>query len=247
MIILKEILEDYNNGNYSGKKARKIARQYAKRLEAEGWTNILLEGAVFSPDKLAVFYYGRDSYIGQMKRGRFGDYREEDDLLQYKYEQLIEKYLENFDVLPENNDPVRAKLKGYVSHEKITNYIKENINAHVVDSVERTVHCPLCKCNWVYTVNEHSKDQENYYSDSGFIEIEGDDCRCMFRYEYTNITTVNQFTNPNYFRQIVEPETTELCIWNATPSQIELLKEIVKNLSGGWICENSMELYYSII
>lgn len=244
-IILRQIKDELSDS-----KAKKIAINYAQKLEKDGWHDVLIEGAVFSPDGLAAFYYGRVPYIGQIRRCKSKPFIEEDLLLEKDFFTTIQKYLETDDFIVEDNTnkEICGKLSGYVPHEQITNYIREHYDENVIDTVKKYVHMPLSRCNWTYTVNEHSEDSENYYSLSGVIEfkINGNPYKHILRYLYTNITTVNQYTNPHYFRQILESETTQI-LTSDLPGTIELLKDIISHCSGGWVSEdNESGLFYSV-
>ena len=91
-ILLRELEE-----NNFDSKSKKFARDYAKKLEKDGWRNVLIEGAVFSPNGLAAFYYGRTPYIGQIRRCKFKPFIEKDLLLEKDFFTTIKKYLETND------------------------------------------------------------------------------------------------------------------------------------------------------
>lgn len=98
-IILKGIEE-----NNFDSKSQELARTYAKKLEKDGWRNILIECAVFSPDGLAAFYYGRTPYIGQIRRCMSKPFIEKDLLLEKDFFTTIQKYLETGDFIVKGNN-----------------------------------------------------------------------------------------------------------------------------------------------
>lgn len=63
----------------------------------------------------------------------------------------------------------RANIRGYVNHEDIINYIRENWDENVTTNIRREVVMPLTKCDWSYKINEHSDDPENWYGICGII------------------------------------------------------------------------------
>lgn len=63
MIILKTIVD---SKDFSYFNRNKMAMEYTKTLDEEGWVNSLLEGGYISPDFSTIFYYGRSPYEGQL-------------------------------------------------------------------------------------------------------------------------------------------------------------------------------------
>ena len=135
-----------------------------------------------------------------------------------------------------------GRIKGYIRHEDIFEYIKNNYDKEAKDSVIRKITCPLSKCNWEYKINEHSEDNENWYTISGFISFKYNDEKRMLFYYYSNI---NSYENLKYYSEygledMVKIETTHVCLgyWG---SSVEIVKEIVENFGGGWLDENDCD------
>ena len=57
-----------------------------------------------------------------------------------------------------------GKIKGFVRHEEILNFIRQKWDKDARDGVKKDVTCPISKCDWKYKINEHSEDNENWYS-----------------------------------------------------------------------------------
>ena len=247
------VLREINESHHS--KHKDLASKYADQLALKGWKISLIDGAAISPDGNVMFIFGRVPYIGQLQRVHFGIYIEEDRILEKMFYDSVRKYVtKDFIELPSSDiKDVCGKIAGYISYEKIAEYIKEKYNTEVEVDVQKRIKKPLSECKWVYTINDHSEDNDNYYEVSGLISfrIEGDPCGYCLRYLYSNITTVNQYTNPNYFRQIVEPETTEITLnileCNKKVESVNLIKEIISNFGGGWMTDDKdSELYYPV-
>lgn len=142
-----------------------------------------------------------------------------------------------------------GKIKGYVSHEDIFEFIKNNYDKDARNGVTKSVVCPLSECNWEYKLNEHSNDNENWYDISGFIVFKYNEENRMLFYYYSN---TNSYENLNYYSEygledMVKTETTHVGLgyWG---SSVEIIKEIVENLGGGWLDENDCddEPYYLV-
>lgn len=71
-----------------GKKGEEIVWDYTEKLIAEGWKEDIGEGGVFSPDLLAIFYYGRAPYVGKLMRYHYEADETADAELEKKFEEL---------------------------------------------------------------------------------------------------------------------------------------------------------------
>lgn len=135
-----------------------------------------------------------------------------------------------------------GKIKGFVRHEEILNFIRQKWDKDASDSISKHIICPISKCTWKYKFNEHSEDNENYYSLYGHICFKyNDEDRSLF-YCYFN---VNSYDNLDYYSKrnlsdMVETETTYLTLshWG---SSVEIIKNIIENFGGGWIDENDCD------
>lgn len=108
----------------------------------------------------------------------------------------------------------KGKIKGYVKHEDICNFIKENWDKNVVDEVSKQIHCPLTECDWKYKINEHSEDDNNWYAVFGFICFDYNGEKRQLYYDYSNL---NSFENQEYYMKrglsdMVECESVSLIL-----------------------------------
>ena len=139
-----------------------------------------------------------------------------------------------------------GKIKGYINHKDIFEFIKNNYDKDAKSEITRKIMCPLSKCNWDYNLNEHSDDNTNWYTISGLIFFYYNDEYRMLFYSYSNI---NSHENLDYYTEfnledMVKSETTHISLgyWG---SSVQIIKEIIKNFGGGWLDENDCndELY----
>lgn len=126
MLILKEVKEAKQD--HQRRKAKKAAFKYSKKLIADGWYQIPVEGAVFSKNGLAIYYHLRDPYSGQMKRYKFSENKEEDKLLEQQYQQFIQKYMDDFVIWDLEAEWIKENM------ERVQKY-NEYINAHANDII----------------------------------------------------------------------------------------------------------------
>lgn len=126
MLILKEVKEAKQD--HQRRKAKKAAFEYSKKLIADGWYQIPVEGAVFSKNGLAIYYHLRDPYSGQMKRYKFSENKEEDKLLEQQYQQFIQKYMDDFVIWDLEAEWIKENMER-------TQKYNEYINAHANDII----------------------------------------------------------------------------------------------------------------
>src|SRR5574344_3108330 len=89
-----------------------------------------------------------------------------------------------------------GKIKGFVRHEEILNFIRQKWDKNARGNVEKRINCPISECDWKYKINEHSEDNENWYSIHGFICFKyNDENRTLF-YLYDNL---NHFENQEFY------------------------------------------------
>lgn len=53
-----------------------------------------------------------------------------------------------------------GRIKGYVKHEDIFDFIKQKWDSMATDSVKKDIPIPLSRCDWKYKFNEHSEDDK---------------------------------------------------------------------------------------
>lgn len=142
-----------------------------------------------------------------------------------------------------------GKIRGFVRHEDIFNFIVQKYDKNAVCDIKKRVNSPLSECDWKYKINEHSEDNENWYSIAGRIDFNyhGEE-RSLF-YVYDNL---NSYENVNFYsehglKDMVLSETTYLSLgfWG---SSVEIIKEMVAHFGGGWVDENDCDdkEYYPI-
>ena len=137
-----------------------------------------------------------------------------------------------------------GKIKSFVRHEEILNFIKQKWDKDARDNVKKRITCPISECDWKYKTNEHSEDNENWYSVYGIIYFKYNDEARMLFYHYSNL---NSYENLEYYskhnlREMVETETTCLSLgcWG---SSVEIIKEIVAHLACGLMCVEQRSKY----
>lgn len=142
-----------------------------------------------------------------------------------------------------------GRIKGFVRHEEILNFIRQKWDKDVKDIVKKKIYSPISECDWRYKINEHSEDNENWYIISGFIFFQYNYENRMLFYMYENI---NSYENLEFYsnyglKDMVESEVTLLSLgyWG---SSVEIMKELVAHFGGGWIDENDCddEVYYPV-
>ena len=135
-----------------------------------------------------------------------------------------------------------GRIKGYVRHEEIFNFIRQKYDENTTMNIKKEIVCSLSGYNGKYRLNTHSEDNENWYDIYGRIvfRYKGED-RSLF-YSFSN---VNFFENLNYYsnyglEDMVKSETTFISLgyWG---SSVEIIKEIVAQFGGGWVDENDCD------
>lgn len=142
-----------------------------------------------------------------------------------------------------------GRIKGFVKHEDILNYIKRNWDKEVVDCVEKRIVCPIAECDGEYKVNEHSEDNENWYKISGYIffKYNGEDRALFYLYENLNYLENYEYYSEYGLKDMIEAETTYLLL-GCHGTSVEIMKELIAHFGGGWIDENDCDdkEYYSV-
>lgn len=142
-----------------------------------------------------------------------------------------------------------GKIKGFVNPEEIFTFIKQRYDNTATNNIAKRIIMPISKCNWDYTINDHSEDNNSWYEICGFIFFRYKDEYRMLFYSYDNL---NHFENLNYYinhglEDMVRSETTHLSL-NQRGSSVEIIKSIITHFGSGWIDENDCdsEPYYAI-
>ena len=140
-----------------------------------------------------------------------------------------------------------GRIKGFVSHQNLSNFIKEKYDKNVVDHVVRYVMKPISECDWKHKINEHSEDEINWYNDHGFIYFKYDGEKTALFYDYNNI---NHYENEKYYSayglaDMVESETTYINLGiidsESGKENVKILKEIISHFGGGWLDNNDCD------
>ena len=144
----------------------------------------------------------------------------------------------------------RAKIRGYINHEDIINFIRENWDENVTTSIKRKVIMPLSECDWKHKINEHNDDLENWYGIWGFIYFTYKGENRMLFYDYNNVNSLDnlELYSKLGLAEMVQSETTLLSLgcWG---SSVEILKTLTEHFGGGWLDEDDCddEEYYPVM
>lgn len=135
-----------------------------------------------------------------------------------------------------------GKIKGYIKHEDILNYIRQKWDKNAKDTVEKKIYKSISECDWKFKINEHSEDFDNWYIICGFISFKYHEEDRMLFYDYDNL---NHYENLDYYSkrglsELVETETTYILLGYYGGS-VEIIKEIVAHFGGGWVDENDCD------
>lgn len=143
-----------------------------------------------------------------------------------------------------------GKIRGFVSPEDIFNFIRQKYDKNAKNYVSRHIYAKkLEEIDWEYAINEHSDNNNQWYSLHGFINFRyNNEDRSLF-YHYDNI---NHFDNLEYYskynlEEMVRTETTGLSLgyWG---SSVEIMRELVAQFGDGWVDDNDCDdkEYYPI-
>ena len=80
----------------------------------------------------------------------------------------------------------KGKIKGYVSAEEILNFIRQKYDPKAKSHVTRNQTSPIDEVTWKYKFNEHSKDNDYWYTEEGFITFTYKDEQRQLFYIYSN-------------------------------------------------------------
>lgn len=135
-----------------------------------------------------------------------------------------------------------GKIKGFVSHEEILEFIRNNYDSNANDHVSFHDEGPLSDITWEHQINEHSADNENKYSWYGYISFKHNNDRRSLFYSYCNVNSLENlaFYKEHNLENMVRAETTfiSLSYWK---DSVEIIKAILEHFGGGWIDENDCD------
>ena len=143
----------------------------------------------------------------------------------------------------------RGRIKGYISHEDICNFIHQKYDKNVKNGVSKKIYCQISKCDFDFKINEHSQDMNNWYITSGFICFKYHDICTSIFYDYSNLNTLEnlEYYSSKGLRELVETETTYISMRCCNES-VKIIKEIVAHFGGGWVDNDDCDTedYYPI-
>ncbi len=136
----------------------------------------------------------------------------------------------------------RGKIKGFIRYEEVFNFIRQKYDKNAVSDIKKTIYNPISEIDWKYKINEHSEDNENWYSVSGRIDFDyhGEERSLFYMYDNINSYENSDFYSERGLKDMVLAETTYISLgyWG---SSVEIVKEIVAHFGDGWIDENDRD------
>lgn len=139
----------------------------------------------------------------------------------------------------------RGYLIGYISPERVFEYIKEiyGIHGDVINQVKKEVVCPAADCTFQYVFNEHCDDINFWYFLSGrIIFYDGKDSRSL-SYSYSNINPYEGIENHpegSELYNMIKTERTYISLgcWGNSK---KIIKNLLQYFDGGWLDENDCD------
>ena len=136
----------------------------------------------------------------------------------------------------------RGKIKGYVSHLDILNFIRQKWDPDAKSFVKKKEYGSISICTWNHRINEHSDTQDTWYILTGFITFVYKGEHRSLVYTYDN---VNHFDCLDYYKELglenmVFTETTTISLGRDKDS-VDIIKTLVAQFGGGWIDENDYD------
>ena len=131
----------------------------------------------------------------------------------------------------------RCKVRGYLSHERLFQFIKENWDETAEMRIEKKIMNSLSNYKREYIINQHSEDDNNWYNYIGSIN---------FNYKGEERSLFYLYENIRFKTDSINTETTYLNLGYYGKS-VEIMKEILLHFGGGWLDENdcdSEDYYY---
>jgi len=147
------------------------------------------------------------------------------------------------------SENTHGKIIGYISADKLIEFIKNTWDENVSNNITRSNYHPVSECNWDCKVNEHSDDPDNWYSIDGYINFKyHNENRSLF-YMYDSLTHLEDLEEYKELglEELITTETTHLSLghWG---SSVDILKSIIQYFGGGWIDANDCDdiPYYKV-
>lgn len=131
----------------------------------------------------------------------------------------------------------KCKVRGYLSHERLFQFIKENWDETAEMRIEKRIMNSLSNYKGEYIINQHSEDDNNWYNYIGSID---------FNYKGEERSLFYLYENIHFKTDSINAETTYLNLGYYGKS-VEIMKEILLHFGGGWLDENdcdSEDYYY---
>lgn len=135
-----------------------------------------------------------------------------------------------------------GKIKGYVSHLDILNFIRQKWDPNAKSSVKRKDYGSISNCTWKHQINEHSDTQDFWYILSGFINFiyKGEHRQLLYVYD-----NVNHFEHLERYKEqgledLVLSETTYISI-GKDKNSVDIIKTLVAQFGGGWLDEDDCD------
>lgn len=139
----------------------------------------------------------------------------------------------------------KGKIKGFVHHEDIVNFIRNNIDENVKHDVKKNVRIKISDITWPHNLCSDDDEFEIVHYGYIYFDYEGDS-RCLF-YSHSNVNHLEGLTHciEMGLEDMVRSETTYLSLGKYGKS-VEIIQRIINEFGGGWIDENDCddEPYY---
>ena len=135
-----------------------------------------------------------------------------------------------------------GRIKGFVKHEDLLNYIKEKWDPNAESDITKKVMRPFAECNYTCKLNESCESDTDWYIISGFIyfRYKGESRQLFYNYSNVNFYENIRYYSPLGLIKMVEAETTTVSL-GFHGKGVEIIKELVSHFDGGWIDENDCD------
>jgi hypothetical protein len=140
----------------------------------------------------------------------------------------------------------KGRLKGFITHEEVLNFIKQKYDENAVSYVKLENYGSDKDKEWI---KERYDESGNWLSWSGFINFKDDEENRSLFYCYTNH---NAYENLEFYSEygledMVKEQTTSISL-GFHGNSVDIIKSLVIEF-GGWLDENDCddEQYYPII